>query len=356
MPADFLNVLLVEDEEPNINAWSDAVETHNVDVEQKGFSIKWDNAKSLIEAREMLATTRYDAVIVDLRLKNSKGGAGYNDDGNELVKELIASKPVGIVVYSGQRAEAESYACNQVVVIDRAVGLHPVFDWLSEHKNMFISLERAQLELDEQTAQLFYKAIWPRWKYWTQEGDEIAMSKMLARHISSHVHDSLLHESNGKMHPEESYFVPPIKDRLDTGDLIKFDDNSVWVVVTPRCDLAQEDKTDTVLVAQCKDISSEWTGLVTGESSKNKDAKIDRLKQHDASYKQHFLPQMKDNSGTALGPWMVQFHHLHSYYAADAKEKFTLKRFGTISPHFVPSLVERFGAYFSRIGTPYISE
>lgn len=356
MSGEILNVLLVEDEESNITAWNDAVETHNVDVELKGYSIKWENAKSLIEANNKLATCRYDAVIVDLRLQRNTGGAGHNDDGNTLVKELIATKPVGIVVYSGQPTEAEKYACNQVTVIDRAAGLPPVFEWLNKHKNMFISLGRAKSELDEQTAQLFYKAIWPRWKYWVEGGEEEAMGKMLARHISSHVHDSLLHESNGKTHPEESYFVPPIKDRLDTGDLIKLDDNSVWVVVTPRCDLAQEDKTDTVLIAQCKDISNEWSQLVTGESSKNKDKQIEKLKQHDGSFKQHFLPPMKDSAGTALGPWMVQFHHLRSCLVADAKENFTHKRFATISPHFVPSLVERFGAYFSRIGTPYISE
>jgi CheY-like chemotaxis protein len=356
MTGEFLNVLLVEDEESNINAWTDAVDTHNVDFEHKGFTIKWENAKSLITAKERLATNQYDAVIVDLRLQRDIGSSGHNDDGNALVKELIATKPVGIVVYSGQPAEAEYYACSQVTVIDRAAGLPPVFDWLGTHKNMFFALGRAKLVLDEQTAQLFYKAIWPRWKYWAEEGDAKAIGKMLARHISSHVHDSLLNESNGTTHPEESYFVPPIKDRLDTGDLIKLEDETVWVVVTPRCDLAHENKTDTVLIAQCKDISIEWSGLITGEASKTKDEKIKKLKKHGDSFKQHFLPPMKDNAGKALGPWMVQFHHLQSHLATKAKANFTQKRFSTISPHFVPSLVERFGAYFSRIGTPDIEE
>lgn len=356
MSAEMLNVLLVEDEESNITAWKDAVTTHNVDVEHKGFSIKWDNAKSLSEAKDYLATRKYDAVIVDLRLQRDAGSSGHNDDGNALVKELIATMSVGIVVYSGQPAEKEVYACNQVTVIDRAEGLPPVFDWLSSHKNMFAALGRAKLELDEQTAQLFYKAIWPRWKYWAEEEDEKVIGKMLARHISSHVHDSLLHESNGITHPEESYFVPPIKNRLDTGDLIKLENKSVWVVVTPRCDLANENKTDTVLIAQCKDISSEWANLVSREPSKSKDAEINKLKQHNNSFKQHFLPQMKDNTGNALGPWMVQFHHLQSCLTDDAIKNFTPNRFSTISPHFIPSLVERFGAYFSRIGSPVISE
>lgn len=351
MLGEFLNVLLVEDETPNINAWKDAVETHNVDVDQKGFSIKWNSAASLIEAREKLATTRYDAVIVDLRLRNSAAGAGHNDDGNELIKELIATKPVGIVVYSGQSAEAESYACNQVVVIDRAAGLPPVFEWLTEHKNMFISLGRAQLELDEQTAQLFYKAIWPRWKFWASEKNtEYPIEKMLARHIASHTHDSLLNDSNGITHPEESYFVPPIIERLDTGDLIEWDSN-VWVVVTPRCDLAHENKTDTILIAKCNDRSTDWNSFVQN----NKEKEIKKLKQHESSSKQHFLAPMKDAFGATRGPWMVQFHHLRSLPIDEAKIQLT-ERFATISPHFVPSLVERFGAHYSRIGTPDISE
>jgi hypothetical protein len=39
----------------------------------------------------------------------------------------------------------------------------------------------------------------------------------------------------------------------------------------------------------------------------------------------------------------------------DSVEELTNKRIASLTPQFVPSLVERFGAYFSRIGTPDLS-
>lgn len=49
---------------------------------------------------------------------------------------------------------------------------------------------------------------------------------------------------------------------------------------------------------------------------------------------------------------MVQFHNLKAITAEQAFNELTGLRFASLSPLFIPSLVERFGAYFSRIGTP----
>jgi hypothetical protein len=173
---------------------------------------------------------------------------------------------------------------------------------------------------------------------------------MVSRHVMAHAHDSLLHAGGEKAHPEESYFVPPLRDRLDTGDLLDFE-GSTWIVVTPRCDLAHDNKTDTVLFARCEDISGSWNALVGVDSTSAAD-KRRKLQQHGASAKQHFLPQMRDSRGAARGPWLAQFHSIKAVAAADALKEFTPKRFASLAPQFVPSLVERFGGFFSRIGTP----
>jgi hypothetical protein len=56
-----------------------------------------------------------------------------------------------------------------------------------------------------------------------------------------------------------------------------------------------------------------------------------------------------------MGPWFVQFHDLMAVATADIQGRLTEKRWASLAPQFVPSLVERFGAYFSRIGTPVLS-
>jgi hypothetical protein len=64
---------------------------------------------------------------------------------------------------------------------------------------------------------------------------------------------------------------------------------------------------------------------------------------------------MRDSTGQNKGPWMVQFHNVKTLPAASALEELLKSRFASLSPLFIPSLVERFGAYYSRIGTPNYS-
>ena len=151
----------------------------------------------------------------------------------------------------------------------------------------------------------------------------------------------------------ESYFVPPLKARLDTGDLVDLD-GKVWIIVSPRCDLANPGKVQSIVLAGCDDISAKWNPLI-GAGSKKKEEQCKRLIQHDGELKQHFLFPMISLDRGQRGPWMVLFHDLKVIPAADAAEQLIESRFASLSPMFVPSLVERFGAYFSRIGTPGFS-
>lgn len=378
MSNEYLNVLLVEDEQTNIDAWRDAVETHNVDFDRTGFLIKWENATSLPDAREKIAISNFDAIVVDLRLRTAIDAASHNDDGNELVRELIASMPVGIVVYSGQ--QAEDYDCKQVVVIDRGEGLQPVFGWLTSNKDMFLSLRRAKKVLDTQTALIFYKSIWPRWSNWVQSPgqSEEFIPMAITRHMTSHVYATLLAEGQHGVHPEEWYFVPPLRKTLGTGDLIQFDDGTIEIVITPRCDLERDVKNETIQLAICKDMSEEWERRCKKQSDAkgalerhelpdgdkgiqkleetliNATGSLRRFTQHSNCTTYHFIPRMKTTDGPELGPFYIQFDKIRSVIRSspEAKDILPKKRIASLTSEFLPSLVERLGAYFSRIGTP----
>jgi len=228
-----------------------------------------------------------------------------------------------------------------------------VFDWLKKHLSLFLNLRSVRDAFDVETAKLFFKSIWPRWSHWSTNIDPAVLKQVVARHVIAHAHDSMLNESRQKVHAEETYFVPPLKPRLDTGDLVVLD-KTVWIVVTPRCDMAHDGKMSTMLLARCEDLQTKWDDLTKANSNVAK-GEMSKLLQHGASPKQHFLPQMREPSGTIRGPWLVQFHHLQVLEAKKAFADLTPLRFASLTPHFIPSLVERFGAYFSRIGTPDIS-
>lgn len=356
MTTPILNVLLVEDEDSRISDWRDATAAHNADIENTGFGIETETAKSVAAARALLSSRRFDAAIVDLRLQIEEGVAENNNHGNDLVRHLLATQPLGVVVYTGQQSEADvgSYECPQVKVLDKGDGLQPVLDWLANNKDIFLKLRGAQQAFNRETAKIFFKSIWPRWSHWTNGGatGNGDLTEVVARHVVAHVHDSLLLAGGEEAHPEESYFVPPIKGRLDTGDLIDYEER-VWIVVTPRCDLANQNKVSSILLAACVDISAEWNSLVAaGQNSNSAKEKCRRLVQHGGMPKQHFLSPMRDASGKQRGPWMIHFHDLKALPLNEAIENLTPLRFASLSSLFIPSLVERFGAYFSRIGTP----
>jgi len=338
-----LHILLVEDQQDNIDAWNDRANTHNADAGAHGFSVETVTAPSVAEAQRVLQTQKLDAVVVDLRLQ-VEGQMEPNDHGNALVRYALEHHPVAIAVYTGQRQEAEVDDIPQVEVFDRGDGLDPVFAWLSRQYKMLLQLRATREAMERETARVFFRSIWPRWKNWAKD-DGADIGGVLARHVVAHVHDALLDADGGSAHPEETYFMPAIKERLDTGDLVS-DGESLWIVVTPRCDLAQEGKVETILLARCVDISTRWT---------EKPKERARMAQHDGAHKFHFLPQVLDADGQQLGPWFVHFHDLKVVPAAQAPAELTAGRWASLAPQFVPSLVERFGAYFSRIGTPSLS-
>lgn len=341
-----LQVLLVEDQDANIEAWKDKADAHNSDATAKGFSIASWYAKSVREAKTLLGQHKVDAMVVDLRLQSDGGAEGEpNDHGNALVKHVVGTHPVAMAIYSGQGQEADVTACAQVEVFDRGNGLNPVFDWLAKQREMVVQLRGTRTAIERETARIFFRSIWPRWTHWTKDGAGDALCDTLARHVVAHVHDSMLYLGGEKAHPEETYFVPPLKDRLDTGDLIE-DSGKLWIVVSPRCDLANANKVPTVVVAFCEDISETWNAKPKEQGN---------MMQHGKAAKWHFLPPMLDSHGKELGPWYVQFGHLRAVPDAEVASTLTAKRFASLAPQFVPSLVERFGSYFSRIGTPNLA-
>lgn len=348
----YLKVLVVEDDDSLLTDWEDAVAAHNADFENKGFKVEYIAAKSVPQAKRLLELHSFDAAIVDLRLQLEDGAAENNTHGNHLVVHILETHPLGIVIHTGQRADADvpAYAVPQISVLDKGDGLDPIFEWLEENKDLFLKLRGAKSIFNRETAKMFFKSIWPRWKIWAEGGDQQKLTDVVARHVIAHIHDSLLAASNDATHSEEAYFVPPLKERLDTGDLVSLDEK-IWVVVTPRCDLANAGKVKTIVLAACEDISAEWAPLNVQPVSKTSEDKIKKIIQHRSSHKQHFLFPLVDLNAKKNGPWMVNFDEIMSI-PFSSKEQLEQARIASLSPLFVPSLVERFGAYFSRIGTP----
>src|SRR5690348_3520026 len=129
--ADRIRVLIVEDDEATLADWSRAVERHNAEEERHKYRLVAEFARTLIEAEDFISARKYDAAVIDLRLRARNGGQGHNADGNRVARLLAETAVAAIAIYTGQPGEAELLeASPQMSVFPKGEGLDPVIDWL----------------------------------------------------------------------------------------------------------------------------------------------------------------------------------------------------------------------------------
>jgi hypothetical protein len=381
-----IDLLIVEDEPQEQKSWGQVIEMHNANAEEYGFNINYEFAPSLEEAKKLIASRNYDAAVVDVRLKQENGHAGPNTDGNLVLEALLDSEMAVVALFTGESPLAATPAWAKKVVQNfrkgagENEGTPAVMKWLCAQAPMIKQVKTAQQTIKREMAKVFCHSIWPRWNNWVQNpgATEDFIPTAITRHIISHIYASLLAEGRHGVHPEEWYFVPPLQDKVNTGDLIRKADGTIEIIITPRCDLQRDDKNETIQLATCQDVSTEWdkrcakikqAKLALREHTFQEGAKeiqkleqslseanesLRRYTQHSNCTTYHFLPRMKMIDNTEIGPFYVQFDKIRSVLrtSEEAKQSLPSQRIASVTSEFLPSLVERLGSFFSRIGTP----
>lgn len=392
-----MNLLIVEDDKGLIKQWEEKLKFYHVD--DPIYSIIPTYVDNLSDAEGLLENTFFDAAVIDIRLKNSGGGDNRNKDGNAIYKQLTETSLSITAVYTAEPEIViqEEYMREYSRVFEKGEGkIEEILAWLDEKKEMIASISKMKRDIDIQMAKVFSKSIWPRWNYWKcmESTDDQYIDNALTRHMSTHLHASFLNDVEA-VHPEEHYFIPSLTTELDTGD-ITFAGGKHYILITPRCEIAQN-KNKTFQFIELKDISKDITkhenkieildaikDLVSIDEFKGTKAyeiyadlreldqleklkrevtmKIDREKnKRDALFRHggnkaslHFLPVVKQEALDDLGPFHVQFDRLITIDKANNTELLPFKNgvYASLSNEFVPSLIERLGGYFSRIGTP----
>lgn len=355
-----LNLLIVEDSEAVLAQWDEKLQFYAVE-ESPVYSIEHQKVTTLSDAEKLIGNTRFDAAVIDIRLDED---GEQTDHGNAILDNLSKSSLTVCAIYTGEPgSEIVAEHQKDFVKVFRkgdGDGIESVLSWLDEKASMVSVIKSMQDSFNKSMAQAFTRSIWPRWSYWLGEDDKLGLAEeALTRHMATHLHASFLNKVSA-VHPEEHYFIPPLQARLDTGDIVRIEDE-YFILVTPRCDLARE-KNSTFQLVKLTSIKEKWIQLhkvkAASEASKknreNADKDIGKLINHgDRSPKLHFIPQIKLSADEILGPFHAQFNHMNCIEASSGnRETLSSQRIATLSNEFVPSLVERLGAYFSRIGTP----
>lgn len=455
-----INLLIVEDKEDQIDSWNTAIVQFNRLAERNDddiFKFYAEFSKNHDEAKLKLNTYSFETAVVDIRLTEDE--LGYEDtSGNEVIKDILNNSICLITVYTGQSIDVvlSDEQKDFISIVDKSAKTkREVLASITDQKELVNSIIDIKKTFRQSKASLFYSSIWPRWKFWLEEKTSaIENQAALKRHMATHLHATFLNEVT-EVHPEEHYFIPPLTDKLDTGDITLVDDKH-YILITPRCEVAQ-DKHETWQFVELKDISPELKSydliisksatktaelvavkpslalavkeakaavvssikafntaktelgiqlkiktnsavtehvkineVIVGKStvllnlenekvSANKvftlaetnlnknEAEIKSSTKKETSAKSkkqslfknnkaslHFLPEIKQSNEDHYGPFYAQFDQLVFINKVDLNllAKYKDGKYSSLSNEFVPSLVERLGAYFSRIGTP----
>ncbi len=371
--SEIIRILIVEDQTTEQETWKNVIELKNSDLSD--FRFEPEFAASLEKAEVFLRERQYDSAIVDIRLHQA-GIAGANTDGNAVIERVCQSGLMVVAAFTGEGNLVESKTVKVFTKgnAEECDGTAAVLDWLVEQAPLIKAVRSAHSLVQQHLAQLFHGSVWPRWQRWAEKSADSEVALPLARHLTSHVHAALLEKQEHRVHPEEWYFIPPIRAGVRTGDIVRISDTDFEIVVSPRCDLSSNSKVSHILLAKCTCVATEWNGLIAEVSAKQaavdaadsgsrvgaerklKSAK-DTLREFTQHKKNtnavHFLPRAWLEDETEFGPVFVNFDQLRSI-KKDSEEATSLprQRVAAIAPEFLPSLVERLGSYLSRIGTP----
>ncbi len=347
-----LTILLVEDDKDQKSVWEREIKEFNADPEaQVAFTPLF--ATTSEEAVKELKSSQINCCIVDLKIPAMAGRVASAAEGNRVLAEILKKVPVPTAVVSGHPADASEIVKSSTIKrFPREVDSYTqALKWVASFRELVESLNEAQAKIRMETARIFHGALWPRWQARGINDLSKALHMLsVVRQIVSHLAETLVVPSDAVpgFVPEEFYFKPALRERLHTGDLLDMDE-SICVVLTPRCDLAN-DYPDNLLVAPCSERRTEWDALLNGLKAEGakRDKALDKLRSYSTqahAVSTHFLPPCDDR-----GPWFVEFKKVFSIPCK--VDELLKKRFASLSAPFVPNLVHRFSAYLGRLGQP----
>lgn len=343
--------LLVVDDDTNQNKLlSDAVEIFNKNSEVK---IELDIVTTYEDGLARIQTdNQFDGAIIDLRLKkNDNEGIG-----NVLLKNIVKNLrfPVRIITANKEFLDPDIQKEN-ILFKCKGRGEEEYEFVLNEFMKIYLtgitSILNNQGQIQSNITKVFWKhisEILPEFINYKVENPNWDGEKVLLRYISSHILEYLEISIDNNLEPVhniEFYIKPPVKDKIFTGDIIKFKStNNFGIVLTPACDLATDTKrlipkAEYCTIAIIESIEKIIDGKNAGDRRK--------LESNTMDLKFHFLPKTILFQGG-----FINFQHILSIpiNEIDIKDNYEVEC--VITNPFRKDIISRFANYFSRQGQP----
>lgn len=341
-----LNLLIVEDDENVItNSYERSIDLYNRLESDKTIEIIPIIKRSKKEALEILndSSQNFIGAIVDLDLEQS---GGNDSSGNEIIKKIRNNLRFPVFVISGTTYNLDLELKNESSLFkikSRDDDFNFIEEFIKIYKTGITKILNRHGSVDEFILKIFWNHVANSLDLWINDDtiDSEKKEKSLLRFILFHIQEHLELSTDSKFenyHTAETYIMPPIKKRVFTGDiLINTENKEKFIVLTPSCDLAHDNKIDNILLAKIKPLSDK-----NNLNSNNSQIK-DFIKNKTNRY--HFLPEYK-----SIPAGLIDFQDLMSVKKIILAEKYEVE--AAVNSNFTKDILARFSYYYSRQGSP----
>ncbi|MYE07928.1 MAG: response regulator [Oligoflexia bacterium] len=359
-----LNILLLEDNQAQHKEYEQALEDD--ELQDSYTLLKASNIKT---ARKLIKTEQINAAILDLKVPAIENGPADTENGLSYCKELLKKKQFPIIVVSANITSIkgnESGIPPHLKILNREMDVHSKAFQYFESKKDLLEISPLFPEAIQDIHSELQNSFWEMWGHWDEinsrfnHKDPEKTKTFLKRYVCSHLIEKwMAHDLFNEMHHTEFYTHPPLKDRIDTGDILELK-NEFWIVMTAPCDLSNYNYPKNLTLLKCQPVElNNYAKVVkpfrednSQEEAKNKQKEKVRRYFTEPQVGEHYLPPWSKTGK----PVNVLFKDIKTVpFSEDCREKLKSSRIATLSYHFLPYLLQRYGTYVSRIGQSDVS-
>jgi len=320
------------------------------------------------EALARIETTKVDLLILDLKQDAGGPSDGNGESAGEILLDNIKRlRFLPVVVYSNIAYKAAAAANPFVKIVTKADGLECLRDAV---KSVFdTGLPEFARFLEAQQREYIWDFVSKRWKEIEGLERNGQLVHLVARRLAAVLDGPAIRPflkklgvdtaAENAVHPIDFYVYPAIADEpVRTGTIFNKTvggKQMYWILLTPACDLAHPRKKDTehLLFAQCRPMNSiaevrEWLSDPTQGKKKELLKQIIKNNRGDGCQpdRYYFLPGVFD-----IPNLLADFQAL-VVVPKDQLPEERLTPIAALDRPYCEELVNRYGRYWGRVGTP----
>jgi CheY-like chemotaxis protein len=320
----------------------------------------FDDALAVLEAR------RFDLMVLDVRLggHEEQEVPPEPEEGARTLEQVKQRRFLPVIFWTGLPAKVEHLASPLIHVLEKG-DLDALIETMRElFATRLPALNRALRHLiEDEQRRYMWEFVAEHWEDLRANGDDMALAYLLVRRLGRSLSGPGIERvaaelgqagpppPANKIHAAEMYIVPPLQN-TEPGVADLFCERSEehgdlwWLVVTPSCDLEQ-DNVEWVVLAACAPLGDDprlqkWR---ESESAASKD-KLRGLLDHKTggqADRNLYLPR-----APTIPDLVADFQRLRSVTRDELDE---MERVASLVSPFAEAAVSRFTRYFGRVGT-----